>query len=70
MLGGIYITNTNLLNSTAVFAKDSIDESITDTSGMIKIVWQCLTTWIFIFFINIQKKKYDKSTDNKYIIFL
>lgn len=69
LLGGIYITNTNLLNSTAVFAKDSIDESITDTSGMIKIVWQCLTTWIFIFFINIQKKKYDKSTDNKYIIF-
>lgn len=42
---------------------NEVDESIQDVSGMVKIVWQCMTAWFFVYGINRQKDKY--AVDNK-----
>ena len=66
VLVGIYLTNQNILNGNIFLVNDvtnEVDESIQDVSGMVKIVWQCMTAWFFVYGINRQKDKY--AVDNK-----
>ena len=37
---------------------NEVDESIQDVSSLVKIVWQCITAWFFVYGINRQKDKY------------
>lgn len=61
VLVGIYLTNQNILNGNIFLVNDvanEVDESIQDVSSLVKIVWQCITAWFFVYGINRQKDKY------------
>lgn len=58
---GIYLTNQSILNGNIFTINDisnQVDESIQDVSSLAKIVWQCITAWVFVYGINRQKDKY------------
>ena len=60
-LAGIYLTNQSILNGNIFLVNDvanEVDESIQDVSSLVKIVWQCITAWVFVYGINRQKDKY------------
>lgn len=61
VLVGIYLTNQSILNSNILVVTDmanNVDESVQDVSSFVKILWQCITAWIFVYGINRQKDKY------------
>ena len=61
VLVGIYLTNQNILNGNIFLVNgvaNEVDESIQDVSSLVKIVWQCITAWFFVYGINRQKDKY------------
>ncbi|RCA11264.1 hypothetical protein EA71_02019 [Enterococcus durans] len=67
---GIYLTNPNMLNGEFLFVANAINgggESIQDVSGFVKILWQCITAWLFVYGINKQKDKYVLNGKRKHV---
>ena len=68
ILMGIYLKNKSILNRN-IFIVSNIahesEETIKDVSSLARILWQCMTTWLFVYGINKQKDKY--KMDNKNI---
>lgn len=68
ILMGIYLKNKSILNRN-IFIVNNIahesEETIKDVSSLARILWQCMTTWLFVYGINKQKDKY--KIDNKNI---
>ena len=68
ILMGIYLKNKSILNRN-IFIVSNIahesEETIKDVSSLVRILWQCMTTWLFVYGINKQKDKY--KIDNKNI---
>ena len=69
-LVGIYLTNQSILNGDIFLVDDmanEIDESIQDVSSLVKIVWQCITAWVFVYGINRQKDRYTVDMGRRHV---
>lgn len=64
---GIYFTNRDILNGNIFLINDTVNDSIQDVSSAVKILWQCITSWIFVYGINRQKDKYTVDQKNRHI---